>query len=193
MSDESTATVTSISSDGQPVTVEVQLLSDSVADNEAATIFAKVLKGGRGILKASVNATILRPDHSTVKIELFDNGKGADIKKNDGVYSRYFANFNQQGRYSVEVVVYKDDNDEDTIANDDGVLVPPSSAVRDVKANEDGTMEIIQAVRNNASASPSIKGPLQRVAASAGLAYTGSTVTGDNVPPNKIRLSLIHI
>ncbi|KAG8436687.1 hypothetical protein GDO86_007686 [Hymenochirus boettgeri] len=42
---------------------------------------------------------------NTITLDLLDNGAGADIIKNDGVYSRYFTSFQVNGRYSLKVRV----------------------------------------------------------------------------------------
>ncbi len=41
-------------------------------------------------------------------IELFDNGVNADTTLNDGVYSKYYLNATQPGRYSVKCQVAND-------------------------------------------------------------------------------------
>ena len=41
-------------------------------------------------------------------VELFDNGVNADTTANDGVYTRYYTNVTQNGRYSVKCQVIND-------------------------------------------------------------------------------------
>ena len=51
---------------------------------------------------ASIDCPPLDPKQPSkpFELELLDNGIGADAKRDDGVYSRYFATFTQLGRYS---------------------------------------------------------------------------------------------
>ncbi|XP_039272202.2 calcium-activated chloride channel regulator 1-like isoform X1 [Styela clava] len=170
VSDESTVTVTSTATTGgNPVTVEAKILSSDVSQNKAAVIIAEVFRNSLPVLGASVNATVVRPDGTTSDVILLDNGKGADFKRDDGVYSKYYSNFNSKGRYYVEVQVFKDDashKGDETLGS--------RSALRN------GTFE------QGDTQAASIDGPLQRVASSPGLAYTGSVSTSDTIPPNKI-------
>jgi hypothetical protein len=48
---------------------------------------------------------VVKPNGDTAILELLDNGTGADGTKDDGVYSKYFAYPNQQGRYTVKCQV----------------------------------------------------------------------------------------
>ena len=36
---------------------------------------------------------------NALELDLLDNGSGADLVANDGLYSRYFAGFDTEGRY----------------------------------------------------------------------------------------------
>jgi hypothetical protein len=62
-------------------------------------IYAAVSKDFRPILNATVKAIIYRPTGDVIKISLHDNGLNADRFKDDGVYARYFSNFNEPGVY----------------------------------------------------------------------------------------------
>ena len=39
-------------------------------------------------------------------VDLFDDGSSADLVANDGVYSRYFAGFDDDGRYTLKCQVF---------------------------------------------------------------------------------------
>ncbi|NXV81497.1 CLCA1 regulator, partial [Atlantisia rogersi] len=69
-------------------------------------VYVEVSQGVLSVLGATVIATIEKDGAAAVTLELLDNGAGADIKKNDGVYSRYFTSFPGTGRYSLKVTVH---------------------------------------------------------------------------------------
>ena len=50
-------------------------------------------------------AYIEKPNNEIEIVELFDNGVNADTTLADGVYSKYFPNATQPGRYSVKCQV----------------------------------------------------------------------------------------
>nr|XP_002731898.1 PREDICTED: calcium-activated chloride channel regulator 1-like [Saccoglossus kowalevskii] len=57
-------------------------------------IYAELRKGHSAVINAKVVANVERPgSNSDVKLRLFDNGGGADITSDDGVYSAYFLDF----------------------------------------------------------------------------------------------------
>ncbi|XP_070557434.1 calcium-activated chloride channel regulator 4A-like [Ptychodera flava] len=57
-------------------------------------IYADLNQGHSPVLNAEVIATIERPSpHSNLQLQLFDTGRGADVTKDDGVYSAYFIDF----------------------------------------------------------------------------------------------------
>ena len=64
-----------------------------LSENAHTTIFSQVTQGNRPIKNAEVTATIEgigdNPNVSRT-IDLWDNGAGADLVANDGVYSRFF-------------------------------------------------------------------------------------------------------
>ena len=56
-----------------------------------------------------------------IRLDLFDNGSGSDIVANDGIYSRYFTQYNgHNGRYSLKCQV-KGDEDTGFIVQKEGV------------------------------------------------------------------------
>ncbi|XP_061406630.1 calcium-activated chloride channel regulator 1-like [Lethenteron reissneri] len=105
--DTLTLTVTSMASSkgAPPITVEAHMRSSSSISLSALTIYAEVKRGTTPVVGANVTALIERPGSATLEIELLDNGASADIKKDDGVYSRYFTQYTSSGRYSLKVRV----------------------------------------------------------------------------------------
>uniref|UniRef100_T1JCB1 VWFA domain-containing protein n=1 Tax=Strigamia maritima TaxID=126957 RepID=T1JCB1_STRMM len=79
-------------------------------------LYAEVKKGNDPVVNARVIAKVHRPldndKYSTIEVELFDNGNAPDLTKNDGIYSRYFTDFNVRGHYLITVVA---SSNEDTI------------------------------------------------------------------------------
>ncbi|XP_016076132.1 PREDICTED: calcium-activated chloride channel regulator 2 [Miniopterus natalensis] len=86
-----------------PATVEAFVEKDSTSFPHPMVIYANVRKGFNPILNATVTATIEPETEDPVTLKLFDNGAGADVIKNDGIYSRYFFSFAVNGRYSLKV------------------------------------------------------------------------------------------
>ncbi|XP_066266310.1 calcium-activated chloride channel regulator 4-like [Branchiostoma lanceolatum] len=96
--------------DSQPIKVTAQVstisLNGSSPESTALTVRASVTKGYLPVTGATVIAYIEKPPSEDVdELLLLDNGAGADVTKNDGIYSRYFLNFTAGGRYSVSVKV----------------------------------------------------------------------------------------
>ena len=76
--------------------------SGSVPLTENATsIFSQVTKGNRPVKNAEVTATIEGVGSDSFTIPLWDNGAGADLIANDGVYSRFFFTTNDDTFYTV--------------------------------------------------------------------------------------------
>uniref|UniRef100_A0A670IIQ7 Calcium-activated chloride channel regulator 1-like n=1 Tax=Podarcis muralis TaxID=64176 RepID=A0A670IIQ7_PODMU len=68
-------------------------------------IHAEVSQGFLPVTGAKVIATIEADNGAAVDLELLDNGAGADIIKDDGIYSRYFTSFKVNGRHNLKVRV----------------------------------------------------------------------------------------
>lgn len=60
-------------------------------------------------------AYIEKPNQEVEIIDLFDNGANADSTYDDGVYSKYFANITQRGRYSVKCQVGQTSDDYESL------------------------------------------------------------------------------
>ncbi|XP_004582137.2 calcium-activated chloride channel regulator 2 [Ochotona princeps] len=88
-----------------PAIVEAFVDRDDTHFPDPVMIYAIVRKGFYPILNATVIATVEPETGQPVTLKLLDNGAGADIIKNDGIYSRYFFSFAVNGSYSVKVHV----------------------------------------------------------------------------------------
>nr|XP_050031050.1 calcium-activated chloride channel regulator 3A-1-like [Dermacentor andersoni] len=90
----------------KPVLVRAFLKQPEVNSATEAVVYAEVTKGTQVVLHAKVTATVIRPRMPyEVDVELFDDGLGADVTANDGIYSSYFTQFDGVGRYSVSARV----------------------------------------------------------------------------------------
>lgn len=88
-----------------PATVDAFVERDSTYFPQPVIIYANVRKGLYPILNATVMATVEPEAGDPVVLQLLDEGAGADVIKNDGIYSRYFFSFAVSGRYSLTVHV----------------------------------------------------------------------------------------
>ncbi|XP_054996289.1 calcium-activated chloride channel regulator 4-like [Sorex araneus] len=88
-----------------PITVNAKMNQDTNKFPNPMVVYTEVLQGFAPILGASVTAIIESSQETTI-LELLDNGAGADSIKNDGVYSRYFMNYKDNGRYNLKVRVH---------------------------------------------------------------------------------------
>ncbi|XP_029473516.1 calcium-activated chloride channel regulator 1 [Rhinatrema bivittatum] len=96
--------------DVPPVTVNAHMSKDTIHDPNPILVYAEVTQGFLPVLGANVTATIEPETGSPVPLELADNGAGADISKDDGIYSKYFTAYNGKGRYNLKVRVQGKDN-----------------------------------------------------------------------------------
>ncbi|KAM4642182.1 calcium-activated chloride channel regulator 1-like [Discoglossus pictus] len=88
-----------------PVTVNVHINNDRSQFPSPIVVYAIVSQGHLPVKGAKVTAIIEPVTGNSVTLELLDNGAGADIVKNDGIYSRYFTELTGNGRYNVKVRV----------------------------------------------------------------------------------------
>ncbi|KAM8789730.1 calcium-activated chloride channel regulator 1 isoform 2-T2 [Rhynchonycteris naso] len=86
-----------------PITVNAKMNKDTNSFPSPMIVYAEILQGYLPILGAKVTAFIESNSGKTEVLELLDNGAGADTFKNDGVYSRYFTAYSENGRYSLKV------------------------------------------------------------------------------------------
>ncbi|XP_065265415.1 calcium-activated chloride channel regulator 1-like [Emys orbicularis] len=86
-----------------PVTVKAHMNKDTNNFPNPMVIYAEVSQGFLPVLGATVMATVEPQTGSAVELKLIDDGSGADITKNDGIYSKYFTSFKGNGRYNLKV------------------------------------------------------------------------------------------
>uniref|UniRef100_A0A8D2ARN0 VWFA domain-containing protein n=1 Tax=Sciurus vulgaris TaxID=55149 RepID=A0A8D2ARN0_SCIVU len=100
-----TMTVTSRAANSSvpPITVNAKMNKDTNSFPNPMIVYAQVLQGYLPIIGANVTAFIESKSGKTEVLELLDNGAGADSFKDDGVYSRYFTSYSENGRYNLKV------------------------------------------------------------------------------------------
>ncbi|XP_075038537.1 calcium-activated chloride channel regulator 1-like [Mixophyes fleayi] len=99
--------VNSKAADGNvpPITVNAHMNTVTNSYPNPMIVYATVSQGLLPVKGANVTAIIEPVTGASAVLQLLDNGAGADIVKNDGVYSRYFTAFKINGRYSLKVRV----------------------------------------------------------------------------------------
>ncbi|XP_053362895.1 calcium-activated chloride channel regulator 1-like [Clarias gariepinus] len=90
--------------DVSPVRVTIKMRHQHNNSTKPMLVFAEVRQNYVPVLGVSVWATLMSDTGNSEKLQLLDNGAGADVFKDDGVYSRYFTKF-KRGRYSLKVRV----------------------------------------------------------------------------------------
>ncbi|KAJ8047303.1 Calcium-activated chloride channel regulator 1 [Holothuria leucospilota] len=101
-----------------PITATAELSGSitNVNSGEILTAFAEVKQGFYPVVNASVVATIERPpdamgiEYDPFILKLYDNGAGADVTRDDGIYSRYFINITGIGYYGIKIDINNNDN-----------------------------------------------------------------------------------
>ncbi|XP_057570833.1 calcium-activated chloride channel regulator 4 [Hippopotamus amphibius kiboko] len=93
-----------------PIIVNAKMNKDTNSFPNPMIVYAEILQGYTPIIGASVTAFIESNSGKTEVLELLDNGAGADSFKNDGVYSRYFTAYKENGRYSLKVRAHGGEN-----------------------------------------------------------------------------------
>ncbi|KAE8610706.1 hypothetical protein XENTR_v10012212 [Xenopus tropicalis] len=88
-----------------PITVNAHMNQNANNYPEPMVVYASVNQGLLPVIGANVTAIIEPVNGNLVTLELWDNGAGADIVKNDGIYSRYYTEFQGNGRYGLKVRV----------------------------------------------------------------------------------------
>ncbi|XP_053549655.1 calcium-activated chloride channel regulator 1-like [Bombina bombina] len=88
-----------------PITVTAYMDKGISQYPDPMVVYVCVGQGHLPVTEAKVTAIIQSESGNSVALELLDNGAGADIIKNDGIYSRYFFQFIENGRYSLKVRV----------------------------------------------------------------------------------------
>ncbi|KAM5149073.1 calcium-activated chloride channel regulator 1-like isoform 1-T1 [Mantella aurantiaca] len=94
-----------------PIIVEPFLNADTSSFPNPMMVYATVTQGSAPVIGVKVTAYIEAQDGTIAQLSLLDNGAGADIIKNDGIYSRFFTSYKQNGRYGLKVRVENSEND----------------------------------------------------------------------------------
>ncbi|KAK6313817.1 hypothetical protein J4Q44_G00152760 [Coregonus suidteri] len=98
-----------LSEDIPPVTVKAHMSQLSSDGSKPMVVFAEVRQRGVPVILADVMATLENSDSKIqYKVQLLDNGAGADAFRHDSIYSSYFTNLTT-GKYSLKVKVQNDD------------------------------------------------------------------------------------
>ncbi|XP_075688593.1 calcium-activated chloride channel regulator 1-like [Rhinoderma darwinii] len=93
-----------------PITVVAHMNSGQNTYPNPMVVYASVSQGLLPVTGAIVTAIIETVNGSIYTLDLLDNGAGADVVRNDGIYSRYFIAFTQNGRYNLKVRVCNSEN-----------------------------------------------------------------------------------
>lgn len=108
-----------------PIIVDSFLNADTSSFPSPIIVYATVTQGLAPLLGVKVIAYIEAQDGHITPLQLLDNGAGADIIKNDGIYCRYFTSYKQNGRYSLKVRVQNFEKDSKAvIANSRALYLP---------------------------------------------------------------------
>ncbi|KAM8930570.1 calcium-activated chloride channel regulator 1-like [Pelodytes ibericus] len=118
-----------------PLTVTAHMNTDTNTYPFPMVVYASVSCGFVPVTGAEVTAIIESAAGESNVLVLLDNGAGADIAKNDGIYSRYFTDFRTNGRYSLKVRV-------ESKTNNSRLAVPISRALYIPGFLENGTLSM---------------------------------------------------
>ncbi|XP_075689384.1 calcium-activated chloride channel regulator 1-like [Rhinoderma darwinii] len=100
--------------DVPPIIAETYMNADTNSFPSPMIVYATVTQGLAPVLGAKVTAYIEPQNGKVVTLPLLDNGAGADIIKNDGIYTRFFTDFYGNGRYNLKVRVESQEKDSKT-------------------------------------------------------------------------------
>ncbi|XP_062992766.1 calcium-activated chloride channel regulator 1-like [Elgaria multicarinata webbii] len=120
-----TVTTRAASANVPPVTVKTYMNTDANIFPSPIVIYAEVSQGFLPVTGANVTATIESVSGKSIELQLLDDGSGADILKNDGIYSRYFISFEANGRYNTKVRVQGKDETVRRVRRQNQVLYVP--------------------------------------------------------------------
>ncbi|XP_075040264.1 calcium-activated chloride channel regulator 1-like [Mixophyes fleayi] len=110
-----TVTSKAVDQNVPPITVTAHMNKDINNYPNPMVVYALVSKGLLPVIRANVTAIIEPVSGTPETLELLDNGAGADIVKDDGIYSKYFTSMTVNGRYSLKVRV-KNSNQKSRLA-----------------------------------------------------------------------------
>ncbi|XP_059839812.1 calcium-activated chloride channel regulator 1-like isoform X2 [Hypanus sabinus] len=100
-----TIIITSRAADPQAPPIKVNGHISRKDPNSPMICYVEVSYGFQPVLNTNVTAIVERPSGPPVTLKLLDDGLGADIVRNDGIYSKYFLDYSGKGRYAVKVRV----------------------------------------------------------------------------------------
>ncbi|XP_072366532.1 calcium-activated chloride channel regulator 1-like [Scyliorhinus torazame] len=100
-----TITVTSRAADEKIPPLTVNVLISEKDSYGGRTIYAEISQGFSPVMFANVTAIIERPTGRPIEERLSDDGTGADVVKNDGIYTKKVFKFSGFGRYNFKVRV----------------------------------------------------------------------------------------
>ncbi|XP_066453413.1 calcium-activated chloride channel regulator 1-like [Eleutherodactylus coqui] len=108
-----------------PIIAEAYMNADTARFPSQVIVYATVTQGLSPVLGAKVIAYIEAQDGTMITLPLLDNGAGADIIKNDGIYSRYFTSYKGNGRYNLKVRVESQEKESKATGPKSGALYLP--------------------------------------------------------------------
>jgi len=85
------------------VTLAAQTNEPSVAANDQVTLSASLFDGTSKIAASSLSAEVMKPDSSTIQLNLLDNGTAGDKQSGDLVYSATFSATSACGTYPIKL------------------------------------------------------------------------------------------
>ncbi|XP_071983614.1 calcium-activated chloride channel regulator 1-like [Engystomops pustulosus] len=88
-----------------PITVQAHMNAVRNSYPNPMIVYASVTQGLVPVTGVKVRAIIETDVGNITYLDLLDNGAGADVVKNDGIYSKYFFSYPENGRYSLKVRV----------------------------------------------------------------------------------------
>ncbi|XP_067220899.1 calcium-activated chloride channel regulator 1-like [Chanodichthys erythropterus] len=173
-----TATSQAARADVPPIVVKAHMNQQFSDGTKPLIVFAQVSQNYMSVIKTEVWATLESESGSAEELRLLDNGAGADVYKDDGIYSRYFTQV-KKGRSSLKVRVKNlDGQAKITFPKRGGAPYVPGYVVN-------GVVELNPPKPPVSEESLEV-GRFTRTATgeSFEVAFTGSTPP--NFPPNKI-------
>ncbi|XP_033101841.1 calcium-activated chloride channel regulator 3A-1-like [Anneissia japonica] len=182
-----TVTIQSFSSTSEePIIATASWSRMAVTPPERQVLYVYVSKGYTPIINAEVIAEVEIAGNTTDAPVLSDDGTGADVNRNDGIYSGYFTNFVAEGRYNVKV----------KITNKAGVtLIAHGKTLGSAKSALPDPLYEENAESTQTRRSEEETGPFQRVANGGSFTCTGAcTSDEDHYPPARVtdlRVSLL--
>ncbi|XP_053325488.1 calcium-activated chloride channel regulator 1-like [Spea bombifrons] len=105
-----------------PITATAHVNKDMNTYPDPMIVYTSVNQGLSPVTGLKVTATIEPETGDSEILELLDNGTGADIAEDDGVYSKFFSGYTYNGRYSLKVYV-------ENIKNETKLVLPRNLAL----------------------------------------------------------------